>query len=122
MDWLGLTAEQDPFCQTARFDRYEEVIQKFLSEGKAYRFHCTKEELEQLRADQMARKEMLRYDGRWRDRTDASDGVEPVPVQESAYQSGRYSGGSVDGNALVWMAMLQRVNRVGQPEHPHNIR
>jgi glutamyl-tRNA synthetase len=78
MDWLGLSADQGPFYQTARFDRYKEVIQKFLAEGKAYRCYCTKEELEQLRADQMARKEKPRYDGRWRDRTDAREGVEPV--------------------------------------------
>jgi len=78
MDWLGLSADQGPFYQTARFDRYKEVIQKFLAEGKAYRCYCTKEELEQLRADQMARKEKPRYDGRWRDRADARDGVEPV--------------------------------------------
>jgi len=78
MNWLGLSADQGPFYQTARFDRYKEVIQKFLAEGKAYSCYCTKEELEQLRADQMARKEKPRYDGRWRDRTDARDGVEPV--------------------------------------------
>jgi len=78
MAWLELSADQGPFYQTARFDRYKEVIQKFLAEGKAYRCYCTKEELEQLRADQMARKEKPRYDGRWRDRTDAREGVEPV--------------------------------------------
>jgi len=78
MEWLGLSADQGPFYQTARFDRYKEVIQKFLAEGKAYRCYCTKEELEQLRADQMARKEKPRYDGRWRDRSDAREGVEPV--------------------------------------------
>jgi glutamyl-tRNA synthetase len=78
MDWLGLSADQGPIYQTARFDRYKEVIQKFLAEGKAYRCYCTKEELEQLRADQMARKEKPRYDGRWRDRTDAREGLEPV--------------------------------------------
>jgi glutamyl-tRNA synthetase len=49
-----------------------------LAEGKAYRCYCTKEELEQLRADQMARKEKPRYDGRWRDRTDSREGVAPV--------------------------------------------
>jgi glutamyl-tRNA synthetase len=27
MDWLGLSADQGPFYQTARFDRYKEVIQ-----------------------------------------------------------------------------------------------
>jgi glutamyl-tRNA synthetase len=78
MHWLGLDPDEGPYFQTKRFDRYREVIEQLLAEGKAYRCYCTKEELEQLRADQMARKEKPRYDGRWRDRTDSRDGVAPV--------------------------------------------
>ncbi len=78
MQWLGLSADEGPFYQTARFDRYKQVISELLASGKAYRCYCTKEELEQLRAEQMARKEKPRYDGRWRDRTDVREGVEPV--------------------------------------------
>jgi glutamyl-tRNA synthetase len=78
MAWLGLEADSPPVFQTARFDRYRAVIDQLLAEGKAYRCYCTKEELEQLRADQMARKEKPRYDGRWRDRTDSRPGVDPV--------------------------------------------
>jgi glutamyl-tRNA synthetase len=54
------------------------VIEQLLAAGKAYRCYCTKEELDQLRAEQMARKEKPRYDGRWRDRTDSRPGVDPV--------------------------------------------
>jgi glutamyl-tRNA synthetase len=78
MQWLRLSADEGPFYQTARFDRYKEVIAELLASGKAYRCYCTKEELEQLRAEQMARKEKPRYDGRWRERTDVREGVEPV--------------------------------------------
>ena len=78
MRWLGLEADEGPFYQTQRFPRYRQVIDQLLAEGKAYRCYCTKEELEQLRAEQMARKEKPRYDGRWRDRTDQRPGVEPV--------------------------------------------
>ncbi|NDD75793.1 MAG: glutamate--tRNA ligase, partial [Gammaproteobacteria bacterium] len=78
MSWLGLDADEGPYYQTQRFDRYRAVIAQWLAEGKAYRCYCTKEELEQLRAEQMARKEKPRYDGRWRDRTDSRPGVEPV--------------------------------------------
>ena len=78
MHWLGLDPDEGPYFQTKRFDRYREVINQLLAEGKAYRCYCTKEELEQLRADQMARKEKPRYDGRWRDRTDSREGVAPV--------------------------------------------
>jgi glutamyl-tRNA synthetase len=78
MHWLGLDPDEGPYFQTQRFDRYREVLQQLLVDGKAYRCYCTKEELDQLRADQMARKEKPRYDGRWRDRTDAREGVAPV--------------------------------------------
>jgi len=78
MEWLSLTPDQGPFFQTARFPRYREVIEQLLSSGHAYRCYCTKDELDQLRADQIARKQKPRYDGRWRDRTDARPGIEPV--------------------------------------------
>lgn len=78
MHWLGLDPDEGPYFQTQRYDRYREVLDQLLSEGKAYRCYCTKDELEQLRAEQMARKEKPRYDGRWRDRTDSRDGVAPV--------------------------------------------
>ncbi len=78
MEWAGLDYDEGPFYQTKRFDRYQEVIEELLAGGNAYRCYCTKEELAQLRAEQMARGEKPRYDGRWRDRTDLRPGVAPV--------------------------------------------
>src|SRR5450631_3314266 len=49
-----------------------------LERGTAYRCYCTKAELDQLRADQTARGEKPRYDGRWRERMDVRPGVDPV--------------------------------------------
>jgi glutamyl-tRNA synthetase len=59
-------------------DRYKEVIDQFLREGKAYHCYCSKEELDELRAGQMARKEKPRYDGRCRHRQAPVPGVSPV--------------------------------------------
>jgi glutamyl-tRNA synthetase len=78
MKWAGLDHDEGPFYQTRRFDRYKEVIGQLVASGHAYRCYCTKEELAQLRADQTARGEKPRYDGRWRDRTDARPDVPPV--------------------------------------------
>ena len=78
MEWAGLNHDEGPFFQTKRFDRYKEVIDQLLAAGHAYRCYCTKEELEQMRADQLARGEKPRYDGRWRERTDVRTGVAPV--------------------------------------------
>ena len=70
--------DEGPFYQTKRYDRYKEVIEELLASGHAYRCYCTKEELAQMRAEQMARGEKPRYDGRWRDRTDSRPGVAAV--------------------------------------------
>ena len=75
MEWAGLIQDEGPFFQTKRFDRYKEVIEEMLAEGTAYRCYCTKEELEQMRAQQTARGEKPRYDGRWRERTDSLPGA-----------------------------------------------
>ncbi len=66
MAWLGLNWDEGPFFQTHRFDRYKEVMARLVAEGKAYHCYCSKERLEQLRAEQMARKEKPRYDGHCR--------------------------------------------------------
>jgi len=78
MKWLGLDADEGPYYQTQRYGRYREVIDQWLATGKAYHCYCTKEELEQLRNDQLARKEKPRYDGRCRHRTEPREGVTPV--------------------------------------------
>lgn len=78
LEWAGLDHDEGPFYQTKRFDRYKQVIEELLAKGHAYRCYCTKEELEQMRAEQITRKEKPRYDGRWRDRSDSRPGVAPV--------------------------------------------
>ncbi len=78
MEWAGLVHDEGPFYQTQRFERYKEVIEEMLAEGKAYRCYCTKEELETMRAEQIASGMKPRYDGRWRARTDTRPGVDPV--------------------------------------------
>ena len=78
MAWLGLDADEGPFYQSQRYERYREVIQQWLAEGKAYRCYCTREELDELRAQQMTAGGHVRYDGRCRERTEPRQGVEPV--------------------------------------------
>jgi len=78
MTWLGLEYDEGPFYQTQRFDRYKEIIQQLLDQGDAYYCYCSKEELEQLRSEQMARKEKPRYNGKCRDNSGITEGVQPV--------------------------------------------
>jgi glutamyl-tRNA synthetase len=63
IDWLNLHYDEGPIYQSHRFDRYREVIEKMLADGTAYRCYCSKERLEDLRKEQMTRKEKPRYDG-----------------------------------------------------------
>jgi glutamyl-tRNA synthetase len=78
MQWLGLAHDEGPYYQTRRFDRYAEVLNQLLAQGKAYHCYCSKEELEAMRNEQLARKEKPRYDGRCRHRTAPVAGVQPV--------------------------------------------
>ncbi|MDD2875568.1 MAG: glutamate--tRNA ligase family protein, partial [Azoarcus sp.] len=66
MKWLGLDADEGPFYQMQRMDRYKEVIGQMLAAGTAYHCYTSAEELDQLREAQRARGEKPRYDGRWR--------------------------------------------------------
>ena len=78
MRWLGLTADQGPYYQTQRYPRYRELIARMLAEGTAYHCYCSKEELNRMREEQIARKEKPRYDGRCRNRIEPAPGVLPT--------------------------------------------
>jgi len=74
MAWLNLSHDEGPYYQTQRFDRYKEVIDQLVQEGKAYRCYCSKERLENMRNEQVEKKEKPRYDGFCRERTDQPEG------------------------------------------------
>lgn len=78
MQWLGIDADEGPYFQSRRFDRYRAVMEDWLAQGNAYRCYCTREELSELREKQLAAGERVRYDGRCRDRSMPRDGVQPV--------------------------------------------
>ncbi|MDZ7789453.1 MAG: glutamate--tRNA ligase [Xanthomonadales bacterium] len=78
MTWLGLDADEGPFYQSERMERYREVVDRLLDTGCAYRCYCSKERLEKLREEAMNAGEKPRYDGRCRDLDEAPEGIEPV--------------------------------------------
>lgn len=88
MNWLGLNWEEGPFYQTKRFDRYNQVIEQLLAEGKAYRCYCSKERLEALREQQMAAGEKPRYDGCCRDGQHNHSADEPHVIRFRNPQEG----------------------------------
>ena len=78
MSWLGLQADEGPFLQTGRLDRYRAVARQLLDAGLAYRCYCSREELAAMREDQRSRGLKPRYDGRCRTRTGPAPGADAV--------------------------------------------
>jgi glutamyl-tRNA synthetase len=78
MQWLDLNWDGEVVYQFARAERHAEVANQLLANGHAYRCYATAEELAELREQQRAAKQPLRYDGRWRDR-DPSEAPEGAP-------------------------------------------
>jgi len=67
MEWLGLDYDEGPYYQTHRFDRYKEVINQLLLDGKAYHCECSRERLDEMRETQKANGQKPKYDGRCRE-------------------------------------------------------
>lgn len=78
LNWLGLDFDEEPVFQSHRADRHAEVAYKLLAAGKAYKCFCTQEELAEMREQQRAAKQPMRYDGRWRER-DAAEAPADAP-------------------------------------------
>ncbi|HET6554727.1 MAG TPA: glutamate--tRNA ligase [Dyella sp.] len=70
MNWLGLHHDEGPVYQTARLERYKQVADELLKAGKAYYAYETKDEIEAMRNEAMAKGEKPRYNGYYRDRNE----------------------------------------------------
>ncbi|PDH67821.1 MAG: glutamate--tRNA ligase [Sphingomonadaceae bacterium MED-G03] len=68
LEWLGLGGDEPAVFQFERTARHAEVANQLLAAGHAYKCFATPEELAELREQQRAAKQPMRYDGRWRDR------------------------------------------------------
>ena len=72
LSWLGIEWDEGPDCggdygpyrQSERLELHQGEIDRLLEQGDAYRCFCSPERLDELRKEQMARKETPRYDGR----------------------------------------------------------
>jgi glutamyl-tRNA synthetase len=72
--WLGIQwdegpnvgGDHGPYIQSQRADIHRAHAEQLVEMGKAYYCFCTKERLEAVRAEQIARKEQSRYDGHCR--------------------------------------------------------
>ena len=70
MHWLDLDADEGPFYQTRRLDRYKQVADELVAAGKAYYAYESKEQIEAMREAAMKAGEKPRYNGYYRDRNE----------------------------------------------------
>lgn len=89
MKWLGLDWDGDAVSQYEERDKHIAAAEQLLAEGKAYKCYCSPEELTEMREKAKAEGRPMRYDGRWRDKSeaDAPEGVAPV-IRFKAPQTG----------------------------------
>lgn len=83
MRWLGLNWDEGPFYQSKRLELYRATAQKIIDAGHAYPCFCTKEELEQRRAEATAAGRPPMYDRRCR-RIAKEDAAKRVAAGEAA--------------------------------------
>jgi len=67
LSWLNLKWDEDIVLQSNNKDRHEEMVQKMLDNGTAYRCFLQKDELDQLRQVSEQKKEIFRVPQTYRD-------------------------------------------------------
>ena len=80
IEWMGLDWDGDAVSQYSRVDEHRKAVDQLLADGNAYKCYCSPEELTEMREKARAEGRPMRYDGRWRDKTDADapEGIDPV--------------------------------------------
>ncbi|MCD6496703.1 MAG: glutamate--tRNA ligase [Deltaproteobacteria bacterium] len=61
MKWMGIDWDEGPFYQSEYLQEHKDAAQELLRLGAAYRCFCTKEELDQQRAEARANKVAFKY-------------------------------------------------------------
>ncbi len=79
LDWLGLSYDDNYVLQSKNIQRHKEVAQKLLENDQAYLCYTAAEELEEMRAQAEAKKEVFRFKSPWRDKAQSqASSVKPV--------------------------------------------
>jgi len=108
--WLGLDwdegpevgGEYGPYFQSQRLDKYHEVAQQLISQGNAYYCYCSPQRLEEMRAEQVKRKQPPGYDRHCRELSQEersrkeAEGITPVVRFKTPLE------GQTRFNDLIW--------------------
>jgi glutamyl-tRNA synthetase len=101
MKWLGLDWDQGPFFQMKRLARYKEAADRLIAAGHAYHDYMSREELENLRQDQLKKNLKPKYDGRWRPERAKALGLKPPQDRPPVVRFRTPEEGEVGWNDLV---------------------
>ena len=66
LEWLGLSWDEELVFQSIRTERYQDVVDNLLKQGKAYRCFASRDDLERIRKETGS----YQYPGIWRDRSE----------------------------------------------------
>ena len=69
LSWVGIQADEPMVVQSDRIKRHQEIIEKLVTESKAYRCYCTQDDLKARAGDEL----FFKYDGVCRVRDDQPD-------------------------------------------------
>jgi glutamyl-tRNA synthetase len=101
MRWLGLDWDEGPFFQMQRLARYKEVAEQLIAAGHAYDDYMSRDELDALRKEQLAKGIKPRYDGRWRPERAKALGLKPPEGVKPVVRFRTPEEGEVGWNDLV---------------------
>jgi len=108
--WLGLDWDEGPevggkygpYFQSQRLELYREAAERLISQGNAYHCYCSTQRLEEMRAEQVRRKQPPGYDRHCRElsaeerRRKEAEGITPVVRFKTPLE------GQTRFNDLIW--------------------
>ena len=108
-DWVGVPWDEGPreggphapYIQSERLSLYQKHAQELVNSGAAYFCFCSKERLASVRAQQIARKEITRYDGLCR-RIDPKEAAERAKSEPHVVRLKVPDDGTISVDDLVY--------------------
>ncbi len=100
--WLGLDWDEGPYFQSQRLELYHDAARRLVSQGDAYYCYCSPQRLEEMRAEQVRRKQPPGYDRHCRNLSQQeraekeAEGITPVVRFQTPLS------GQTKFNDLIW--------------------
>jgi len=110
--WLGLDWDEGPYFQSQRLEIYCEAAERLISQGDAYYCYCSPQRLEEMRAEQVRRKQPPGYDRHCRNLSPEerakkdTEGITPVVRFKTPLE------GQTRFNDLIWGEVVFENNTI----------